>query len=162
MKNSIILIRHGESLGNTDPAYYGLPDAANILSKKGVDQCIDIIEPLREMMSEDFHNTHTTILSSVYQRAKLTAQIVMAEMAHQVIEDRRINEIVHDLTGPIEPVLSALERMRSVLYTYPFNLVCFTHGMFMGNLDYKKGNALNCEIRKYDRNDFIEMINIQA
>ena len=157
--SKIILIRHGESLGNTEDRFYLLPDAANILSKKGVDQCIQLSNTIEALMEPDFHGTHTTVLTSAYQRAKLTAQIVMSKTNHRLIEDKKLNEISHIVfSKSIESPEECIVRMQKLLDQHEFNLVCFTHGLFMQALDDSKPRARNCEVRVYDRDDFEDML----
>jgi phosphohistidine phosphatase SixA len=155
--SKVILIRHGESLGNTDEAYYQLPDVANILSQKGVDQCVALSQEIHTYLPNDFHGLHTTVIASRYQRAQLTAQIVMSKTSPQIIIDHRINEVYHCARSkPDESRESVVERVRSLVKSHHWNLVLFTHGMLMGVIDPEKGGAKNAEIRVYDRQEFLD------
>jgi broad specificity phosphatase PhoE len=93
--SSVIFIRHGESLGNVDPFYYEQHDAANILSQKGVDQCLNLQKEIGKIMDSDFYLHHTTVIASRYQRAQITAQIVMGNHRLEIQTDPRLNEVYH-------------------------------------------------------------------
>jgi broad specificity phosphatase PhoE len=159
--SKIILIRHGESLGNVEERFYTLPDVANILSKQGVDQCVQLSFQIDKIMNHDYYKLHTTVISSVHQRAKLTAQIVMSRMDYSIIHDNRLNEIRHISEGAKESDEDCRNRMKSLLAAYEFNLVCFTHCNFMRALDPFKPSPKNAEVRVYERKDFIKLINNQ-
>jgi broad specificity phosphatase PhoE len=156
----VIFIRHGESLGNVDGYYYTLPDVANILSSKGVDQCVELNKTFKDQLEHDFYKTETTVIHSRYQRAKITAQIVTHKSGIIIhSEDARINEQGHDIYGVAsESEESVKTRVRSIIEQYPFNLVLFTHGMLMGVIDPERGGARNCELRKYSREEILALL----
>lgn len=156
----VIFIRHGESLGNTDGYYYTLPDVANILSARGVQQCIHLRDNFKSYLEHDFYKTETTVIHSRYQRAKITAQIVTHGSGLVIhSEDARINEQGHDMSGEaVETEASVRARVKSLIEQYPFNLVLFTHGMLMGVIDPERGGARNCELRKYTREEILALL----
>lgn len=161
--SKIILIRHGESLGNMDEKHYQYPDAANILSPVGVQQCLTLSEVLPQYLAEDFHGVHTTVFASRYQRAQLTAEIVMSNPNLPKLPihiDHRINEVYHSARGiPAEARSEVVARVRSLVEQNHFNLILFTHGMLMGMLDPVLGAKVkNAEIRVYNRDDFLSRI----
>ena len=162
MKNTITLIRHGESLANINPDHYQYPDKANILTAKGVNQCLDLMERMPTFMGNDFCGLHTTVIASEYQRAKITADIVMSNINLKlpIKYDNRLNETYHSARHVREEATEDVrERVLSLVKQHPFNLILFCHGMLMANVDPAKGNNVkNCEIRQYDRNDFIAML----
>lgn len=160
MKNRIIFIRHGKSLGNEDQSYYLLPDPAIILSKTGVDECITLMKRLPEVLHND-RNGHvfTTFITSEFTRAKMTANIVLSQHPHHspILHDRRLNEVYWCETEMklVENRAQVKKRILSLIEQYPFNLVLFCHGQMMDAIDYKRGRAYNCEVRDYDRDDLI-------
>jgi bisphosphoglycerate-dependent phosphoglycerate mutase len=159
--SKIILIRHGESLGNVEERYYTLPDVANILSMKGVDQAVQLSFQIDKIMNPDYYQLHTTVISSSHQRAKLTAQIAMSRTRYPIIHDNRLNEVRHISECARESNESCQNRMKSLLASYEFNLVCFTHCHFMQSLDPSKPTPKNAEVRVYDRTEFIKLLNNQ-
>lgn len=155
----IILIRHGESLGNTDETYYQYPDVANILSPKGVQQCMDLSTKIEKVLEPDFYRAHTTVIASQLHRAQITAKIVTANLHYPIVIDNRINEVYHCARQqPAETHKEIIHRVKSLVNDYHFNLILFTHGMLMKALDPEKGEVQNCEMRVYDRQDFIERL----
>lgn len=151
--SSVIFIRHGESLANVDSSYYQQHDSAVILTKKGVDQSLALQKEIDNIMDQDFYGLYTTVIASRFQRAKITAQIVMAN--HQQFEihtDPRLNETYHSAHEVVaESPNQVIARVHSLVKQHHTNLILFCHGMLMGTIDPAKGNALNCEWRKYDR-----------
>lgn len=165
MKSSIILVRHGESLGNLSQRYFDVHDSANILTQKGVEQCLALKDKMPSLMTKDPFGTHTTVISSKHQRAKLTAEIVMQGTHLPIIHDARLNECWHDSdTGKhgtfynIEPREFVVDRVKRLVDQHEFNLILFCHGVLMDVLDPQGREVENCEVRKYDRKDFIERI----
>lgn len=161
MKTSIILIRHGESLGNTDPSYYKHADVVNILSPKGVNQALDLSKRIKDYLDKDHFGVHTRVISSEFIRAKLTAEIVMSDVHLKlpIISDYRLNEVYHsDHEQPEESADEIKARVLSLVEDHPFNLVLFCHGMLMRDVDPVRGGSLNCELRKYDRQEFLKML----
>jgi broad specificity phosphatase PhoE len=161
MKTSIILIRHGESLGNTDPVYYKYPDVANVLSPKGVNQALELMNKIQDYMDKDHYGNHTQVIASEYQRAKITADIVMSKVNLKlpIKYDYRLNEVYHsDHECPEEEPHEIKQRVLSLVKHQPFNLILFCHGMLMRDVDPARGGAYNCELRKYDREEFIQML----
>lgn len=155
------MIRHGESLGNTDPAYYKFPDAANVLSPKGVHQALALMEKMHTYMDKDHYGNHTKVITSEYQRAKITAEIAMSNVNLKlpITSDYRLNEVYHsDHECPEEDPEEIKHRVRSVVKHNPFNLILFCHGMLMRDVDPARGGAYNCEVRKYDRVEFMKML----
>lgn len=156
--SSVIFIRHGESLANIDPGYYAHPDCAIILTQKGVDQCIELSNQMESIMDDDWFGTYTTVVASRMLRTQLTANIVMSKVTHKfpITIDARVNETRHTAHGVTsEPNALVTARVRSLVEQNHCNLIIFTHGMLMGTVDPAKGNALNCEYRKYDREDLL-------
>jgi broad specificity phosphatase PhoE len=161
MKSSVIFIRHGESLGNVDPSYYQHPDAAIILSPKGVQQALALKDQIHTYMDPDHYGVHTQVITSVIQRAKITADIVMSKVNLKlpILHDARLNEVYHSAhETPEENSEEIRARVLSLVLQYPFNLILFCHGMLMRDIDPAKGGARNCEVRKYDRHDLIAML----
>ena len=164
-KSKIVLIRHGESLGNTAQKYFECHDNANILTQKGVDQCLELKERIGSILSPDNMGTHTTVLASKHRRAQLTAEIVMQGQGFPIIIDNRLNECWHESESKIHGTFYNVEsrdfvvnRIRKILDQYEFDVVMFCHGVLMEMLEPSKGWVENCEVREYDRQDFIERI----
>jgi broad specificity phosphatase PhoE len=68
MPHSVILIRHGQSMGNTDEALYSaIPDNAMPLTKLGWEQARAAGRHLRSLLSERGHSPHFIV--SPYTRA---------------------------------------------------------------------------------------------
>lgn len=157
---SIILIRHGESLGNADHHFYRHHDSANILTRKGVEQCLALSKEIQNIIDLNYYGVSTTIISSRYHRARITAEIVMSEMKKPVdFIDARINERITDDEGqPVEPEHEIRDRVKSLILQHPFDLILFTHGMLMEVVDPVKGRPDNCEYRKYERDELLEML----
>lgn len=155
--NSVIFIRHGQSLGNVNHKYYHGPECSNILTATGVDQCLDLRGRIKSIMDPDYYETYTTVIASRFTRAQLTAKIVMCDTKYDILVDARLNETIHKAENePIELDGDVIARVRSLIEQYEgSNLVLFCHGMMMGTIDPAKGNARNCEARKYDRDDFL-------
>eukprot|EP00979_Chaetoceros_neogracilis_P005106 scaffold883_cov225-Chaetoceros_neogracile.AAC.7 len=81
----IILIRHGESLGNVcDSAYVTTPDWRVPLTKKGIKQSFEAGEKLRDIIGED---GKVFFYYSPYMRTKQT----MKELEHHISEDKIIS-----------------------------------------------------------------------
>ena len=161
MKSSVIFIRHGESLGNCDPSYYKYPDAANILSPKGVMQALSLMDRINDHLPKDHFGVHTQVVASEFIRAKITAGIVMSKVNLKlpIKYDNRLNEVYHsNHEAPEETADEVKTRVLSLVEQHPFNLVLFCHGMLMRDIDQAKGGAKNCELRKYDRDDLIAML----
>jgi broad specificity phosphatase PhoE len=161
MKPSVIFIRHGESLGNTDPSYYKHDDAANILSRTGVDQALELSTRIKKYLDEDHFGLHTQVITSQYIRAKLTAGIVMSDVNLKlpVIHDYRLNEVYHsDHLVVAETPAIVRARVRSLIEQHPFNLILFCHGMLMRDIDPAWGGAKNCELRKYERDHLLNVL----
>lgn len=162
MKSKIVFIRHGESLGNANRERYYLPDPAIILSDKGVLQCIELMNNFPLILEEinDFDGVFTTILTSQFQRAKLTAEIVTCKtkLRNPILQDVRLNEAYFDHTNGklTESRTDVKMRVSSLLQQYPFNLILFCHGQFMESIDHTKPRPKNCEVRIYDRDDLIQ------
>jgi len=161
MKSSVIFIRHGESLGNTDPSYYKHTDAANILSPKGVNQALALSKEIKEHMCPDHFGKYTRVIASEFVRAQLTARIVMHDvnLVLPIIHDYRLNEVYHSAhETPEENPAEVRARVRSLVQDHPYNLVLFCHGMLMRDIDPVAGGAKNCELRKYDRNYLLNVL----
>jgi broad specificity phosphatase PhoE len=155
--SSVIFVRHGESLGNMDESHYLLPDVANILSPHGVKQCMDLAKVFKNHLNDDFYGVHTTVFASRFQRAYLTAQIVTSEMRVPITIDNRLNEVYHCARKqPAESREHILARVRALVEQNHFNLILFTHGMLMREIDPSRGNVANAEVRKYDRKDLLD------
>jgi bisphosphoglycerate-dependent phosphoglycerate mutase len=162
LKSKIIFIRHGESLGNANRERYFLPDPAIILSDKGVMQCIELMGTFPDLLQEinDFDGVFTTVLTSQFQRAKLTAEIVTCKtkLRNPIVHDARLNEAFfdHSLVKLTETRSMIKQRVLSVLQQYPFNVIMFCHGQFMESIDHTKPRPRNCEVRIYDREDLLQ------
>jgi bisphosphoglycerate-dependent phosphoglycerate mutase len=159
--SSVIFIRHGESLANVNPDYYKLPDVANILSEKGVQQCLALAETIGTHLDDDYHGLHTVAVASRYKRAQLTAEIVMSKtkLPSGIAIDHRINEVYHTFDViPQEDRASVIARVRSIVEAHHFNLILFTHGVLMDMVDPGRGWVNNTELRKYDRSDLLNRI----
>lgn len=157
--SSVIFIRHGESLGNVNPGYYKQPDVANILSERGVQQCLDLSQSIHSYLDEDLNGLHTLAIASRYQRAQITAQIVMSRsgLISPVAIDHRINEVIHNAESLlVEDPAMVIARVRSLVESYHFNLILFTHGVLMATVDPDRGSAKNGEVRKYDRAELLD------
>ena len=147
---TVTFIRHGESLANVNPHYYSVPDCANILTQNGVNQCIELSHSIEKYVSSNI------IISSEYQRAKVTAQIVTSKFNLPIQIDVRLNEVVHESLGkPIEKRDDVIKRIRSVVENYECDIVLFTHSVLMGMIDIEKGNASYCEVRQYSKPDLL-------
>jgi len=89
---SIILVRHGESLGNTgEEAYSHTPDPLIPLTDSGVRQAELLGEKLREKLA----GRKACVYVSPYERSRRTADIAMRGLRHQVVkwsEDVRLRE----------------------------------------------------------------------
>lgn len=155
--NSVIFIRHGQSLANVNHKYYHVPECANILTATGVDQCLELRDQMPKLMDEDYFYSHTTVIASRFTRAQITAKIVMSNTKYDILIDARLNETIHKAEHePIELEGNVIARVRSLVEQYEgSNLILFTHGMLMGTIDPTRGNAKNGEARKYDRDDFL-------
>jgi len=164
-KSSVILIRHGESLGNLSQRYFECHDTANILTQKGVDQCLELQAKISTIMNRDEMGTHTTVLASMHRRARLTAEIVTQGLHLPIHVDNRLNECwhesetkVHGTFKNVESVEFVKRRIQKILDQYEFDLILFCHGVLMEMLDPSYGYVLNTEVRKYDREDFEQRI----
>lgn len=73
--NRIILVRHGESMGNHDHDVYRRPDSAVCLTTKGVYQALALGDDLRNTYRWGRHQV--AAYTSTLRRAQQTAQIVM-------------------------------------------------------------------------------------
>jgi phosphohistidine phosphatase SixA len=163
MKSSIILIRHGESLANLNPSHYQYPDVANILSLKGVKQCLGLMDEIHTHLEPDHFGTHTKVIASEFQRAKITADIVMSKVNLKlpITYDYRLNEVYHiENHKPEETPEEVKHRVHSLVTHNPFNLVLFTHGLLMRMIDPSKKSVKNCAIRKYDRQEFLKLLEV--
>jgi broad specificity phosphatase PhoE len=163
--SSIILIRHGECLANADSRYFDVPDHANILTPKGVDQALALHKTLPSIMNEDRFGTHTTIIASKHKRTQLTAEIATFGMGYPIVVDSRVNECWHQPSehDPEDYVNTesrefVVDRVKRVVDAHEFDLIIFCHGVLMDVLDPRGYRVENCEVRKYDRKDFIERI----
>lgn len=163
--SSIILIRHGECLANVDSKYFDVHDCANILTPRGVNQCLELKEEIRSIMNPDRFGTHTTIIASKHKRTQLTAEIVTQGMGYPILTDNRLNECWHEPSqeNPADYVNTesredVVRRVKSLIMQYEFDLVLFCHGVLMDVLDPRGWRVQNCEVRKYDRADFIQRI----
>lgn len=162
MKPSVIFIRHGESLGNADESYYMHADAANILSKKGVDQALALSKKIKDHMEVDRYGIHTQVITSHYIRAKITAGIVMSDVNLKlpILHDVRLNEVYHsDQVIPQETPQVVRARVRSLIEQYPYHLILFCHGMLMRDIDPgHRQHPKNCELWKYDRETLLNYL----
>ncbi len=161
---SIILIRHGQSLGNADHQFYRHHDSANILTRHGVEQCLALSKEIQNIVDLNYYDVSTTVISSRYHRARITAEIVMSELKKPVdFIDARINEQITDDEGQaVEPEHEVLDRVRSLVLQHPFNLILFTHGMLMQVVDPARGHPDNCEYRKYERDELLNLLSVRA
>lgn len=159
MKSKITFIRHGESLGNVNKERYLLPDPAIILSDRGVMQCIELMEQFPALLDGDFDGVFTTVITSQFQRAKLTADIVTSKtnLRNPILRDARLNEafFCHKTGILTETRTEVKQRILSLVNQYPFNLILFCHGQFMESIDAKMPRPKNCEVRVYDREELI-------
>lgn len=158
--SSVIFIRHGESIANVDTRYYRHPDCAIVLSQKGVDQCLDLSDKIGSLMEDDWFGKYTTVIASRMLRTQLTANIVMSKSRHHfpVHVDARINETHHTALEVVTETDDHVRaRVRSLVEEHHTNLILFTHGMLMRSVEPAKGHALNCEVRKYDREELLDV-----
>lgn len=159
MDSKVIFIRHGESLGNVEPSYYLKGDEATILSRRGVDQCLELRAKMPSLMPADLFGNYTQVITSQMIRAKLTQSIVMAnfQLKLPVIHDARLNETYHSDHHVHEEDDEEIKvRVRSLIEQHPFNLILFCHGMLMRSVDPAKGSVKNCEYRIYDRKELLD------
>lgn len=85
----LILVRHGQSLGNIDPKFYKLPDSAISLSPRGVHQSVAAANILKNHL-----NKNSRIFTSRYCRAIQTSNIVQDLLdIRECIQDFRLNEV---------------------------------------------------------------------
>lgn len=158
--SSVIFIRHGESIANIDTRYYRHPDYAIILTQKGVDQCLELSDKMHEYMEEDWFGKYTTVIASRMLRTQLTANIVMSKSRHHfpVHIDPRINETHHTALEVVTETHEHVRaRVRSLVEDHHTNLILFTHGMLMCSVQESLGHAKNCEVRKYDREELLDV-----
>lgn len=86
----IVLVRHGESLGNLDPSIHQTtPDHAVPLSERGVAQAHEAGRAVAAFLADKLGDTrpHVRLWTSPYRRTRQTADAVIAE-AGDLITDR--------------------------------------------------------------------------
>lgn len=83
----IILVRHGESLGNTDEtAYARIPDWKIPLTEKGVQQASELGKNIRQLIGDD---APISIFVSPYKRTQQTLETMLKEMPSNPIMSLR-------------------------------------------------------------------------
>lgn len=90
----LVLIRHGESIGNLNQVIYGRTDYE--LTQKGVEQS----EAVRQQLSNE---NLLTIYSSPLKRALHLAQLIAQDHGVQVHIDKRISEMNYGLFEGLTP-----------------------------------------------------------
>lgn len=118
----IVLIRHGESEGNIDPAIYErVPDHALELTERGRKQCEEAGRELREL----FEGEHVTAFVSPYRRTRETFRLLGLDPARtRVKEEPRLRE---QDWGNIQD-LADMERQRAARDAYGHFYYRFAHG----------------------------------
>ena len=96
-RNNFILIRHGESVGNTTGTIsLEINDEHDRLSEAGKDQVVRSYEEIRRILAEDLLNESQGIdlvIHSPYNRTKQTAAMIAQEFSvEDVVADERIRE----------------------------------------------------------------------
>ena len=154
MTHKIILVRHGESLANVDPSYYFGPDAAIILSEKGVKQALALVTKVNRLHEQIGFDK---IISSKLSRAMITADIACHQLDREIHRDERLNECepVFNITQDFESNHSVRSRVKGVIDDHEGTLILFCHGELMWHLDPVKPGPDNTEIRIYNRDVFI-------